>query len=292
MNDIFKVEELGVCKNVQMDKKTAFTSFEFKSGDECRNHQLPLHFILFVLEGVLEVSCNQFENRRIKQNQMILFMRASSVSVKAIKKSSIMVMYFDMFLCSCDQHLFKAYLPDIENKTYDFTPVEIPDPVSLFLRQTRYFQGKKVNCKHFNSLKHCEFFILLRHFCPRKDLVMFLMPLIGHTFNFRNKVLEKYMQCKDGGVDELASLVGMGRKNFEKQFQKEFGVSPAKWMLKEKANRLYAFLNEPEVTIADAMDEFYFNSSSHFNRFCRHFFNKTPGVIIKEARQQKMRKKK
>jgi AraC-like DNA-binding protein len=122
-------------------------------------------------------------------------------------------------------------------------------------------------------------------------LVVFLTPLIGRTYNFRNKVLEKNTQVKAGGVAELASLVGMGRKNFKKQFQKEFGTSPAQWMLQEKAKRLYVFLHEPEVTIADAMDEFYFNSSSHFNRFCKHFFQKTPGSIIKEARQQKKRKK-
>jgi len=291
MNDIFKIEELGVCKKIQMDDKTAFVYYELKSGEEYRNRKLPLHFILFVLDGALEVSSNQFENRRVQNDQMILLMRTSSVCVKAIQKSTIMMMYFDMFISSCDQQLLKAYLPDTEKIKYDFMPVDIPEPVMRFLNQTHYFQEKKVNCKHFNRLKHCEFFVLLRHFCPREDLVVFLAPLIGRTYNFRNKVLEKNTQVKGGGVAELANLVGMGRKNFEKQFQKEFGTSPAQWMLKEKAKRLYVFLHEPEVTIADAMDEFYFNSSSHFNRFCKHFFQMTPGTIIKEARQQKKRKK-
>jgi len=291
MNDIFKIGELGVCKKIQIDDKTAFTSYELKSGDEFRDRKLPLHFILFVIDGALEISCNQFENRRIQQGQMILLLRTSSVCVKAIRKSSLVMMYFDMFLSSCDQQLFQAYFPDTEKIKYDFRPVDIPEPITLFLKQTRYFQEKKVNCKHFNSLKQSEFFILLRHFCPREDLVVFLMPLIGRTINFRNKVLEKYTQLKDGGVDKLASLVGMGRKNFEKQFQKEFGISPAKWMLQEKSKRLYVFLHETEVTIADAMDEFYFNSSSHFNRFCRQFYKKTPGAIIKEARQPKRGKK-
>ena len=291
MNDIFKIEELGVCKKIQMDDKTAFTYHELKSGEEYRNRKLPLHFILFVIDGALEVTCNQYENRRIQNGQMILLMRTSSVCVKALKKSTLMMMYFDMFISTCDQQLLKAYLPDTEKIKYDFMPIPIPEPITQFLSQTRYFQEKKVNCKHFNRLKHCEFFVLLRHFCPREELVVFLTPLIGRTYNFRNKVLEKYTLIKEGGVAELASLVGMGRKNFEKQFQKEFETSPAQWMLQEKAKRLYVFLNEPEVTIADAMDEFYFNSSSHFNRFCKHFFQKTPGSIIKEAKQQKKKTK-
>jgi AraC-like DNA-binding protein len=41
---------------------------------------------------------------------------------------------------------------------------------------------------------------------------------------------------------------------------------------------------EPGVTIMDAMDKFHFNSPSHFNRFCRQYFDKTPGTMIKEAK--------
>ena len=291
MNDIFKIEELGVCKKIQLDDKTAFTYYELEPGEECKNRKLPLHFILFVIDGMLEVSCNQFENRQIQSDQMILLIRTSSVYVRALNKTTVMLMYFDMFLSTCDQQLLKAYLPDTEKIRHDFMPVNIPESIMLFLKQMHYFQVRKVNCKHFNRLKHCEFFVLLRYFCPREELVIFLAPLISRTYNFRNKVLEKYVQVKGGGVAELASLVGMGRKNFEKQFQKEFTTSPAQWMLQEKAKRLYVFLHEPEVTIADAMDEFYFNSSSHFNRFCKHFFQMTPGTILKEARQQKKRKK-
>jgi hypothetical protein len=164
MIDIFKIEELGVCRKIQMDDQTAFTYYELKSGEEYRNRKLPLHFILFVIDGALEVSCNEFENRQIQNDQMILLMRTSSVCVKAVQKSTVMMMYFDMFLSSCDQQLLKAYLPDTEKIKYDFSPVSIPEPVMRFLNQTRYFQERKVNCKHFNRLKHCEFFILLRHF--------------------------------------------------------------------------------------------------------------------------------
>jgi len=291
MNDIFKVRTLGVCKKVQLDEKTAFSFYELKAGDEFRNRNISLNFILFVLEGVIEINANQYENRLIQAEEMILLVRTSAVYVKVKEKTTLYVMYFENFLSSCDQQLFNAYLPDTKKIIYDFSPVAIPQPIPQFLKQIRYVQEQKVNCVHYNGLKHREFFILLRNFCPREDLVRFISPLISRSLHFHNKVLEKYPLLGDGKVPELASLVGMGRKNFDKHFKKEFGTSPAHWILEEKAKRLFIFLKEPDVTIADAMNRFHFNSSTHFNRFCLKHFNKTPGKIIREASKKQKKEK-
>jgi AraC-like DNA-binding protein len=286
MNDIFKIRDAGVvCRKAQVDVKTAFVYYEVKAGEEIRNHNLPLNYILFVLGGRVEISCNEFENHRFQSNEMTFMLRTSAVHVKVLKKARLYVLYFDTFLSSCDQQLFKAYLPDAEKIVYDFRPIPIPQPMSMFLKQTLYFQKQKVDCMHFNSLKHREFFILLRRFCPREDVVMFLSPLIGNSLSFRTKVLEKYTQLNSGRVTELADLVGMGRKNFDKRFREEFGISPAKWMQQEKAKRLRMFLMEPGITISDAMYKFQFNSPSHFNRFCHQYFKTSPGLIIKESEQ-------
>lgn len=283
MNDIFKIKDSGVCRKAQIDVKTAFTFYEIKAGEEIRHRDLPLNYIFFVFGGVLEIDCNEFENCRFQADEMIFMLRSSSVHVRVLKKTKLCVMYFDTFLSSCDQQLFKAYLPDVEKVTYDFRPIPIPQPIDVFLKQTGYFQKQKVDCMHFNSLKHREFFLLLRHFCPREDIVMFLSPLISRSLNFRTRVLEKYTQLDGSDVTKLAGLVGMGRKNFDKRFREEFGTSPAKWMQEEKAKHLRRFLAEPGVTISDAMDKFHFNSPSHFNRFCHRYFKSAPGVMIKRA---------
>ena len=293
MIDIFKIRELGVYREEQVDSKTAFTYYEVKKGDEIRNHGLPLNFIVFVLDGSLEVNCNDFENCLFQSGEMFFILRSSSVYVKVLKKSSLYVFYFDSFLSSSDRQLFKAYLPDVEKIVYDFKPVLIPEPVERFLKQTHYFQELKVDNMHFNSIKHSEFFLLLRQFCPREEFIMLLSPLIARSLSFRARVLEKYMQLKNGRVTELADLIGMGRKKFDKYFREEFGISPAKWMQQEKSKHLRLYLTEPGVTISDAMDKFHFNSPSHFNRFCHKYFKTSPGLVIKEAEgDSKVKKKK
>jgi AraC-like DNA-binding protein len=113
-----------------------------------------------------------------------------------------------------------------------------------------------------------------------------LSPVISHSFNFRNRVLDNYNKLEYGRVDELAGLVGMGRKKFDKVFKDEFGIPPSRWIQQETAKHLHVFLAEPDVTISDAMYKFRFNSPSHFNRFCRKFFNKPPGEIIKKFKKE------
>jgi AraC-like DNA-binding protein len=292
MENIFKVRELSGCRKVTVDVHTAFVYYEIKAGEEISIRETPLHFIFFVLKGALEISCNQFENRLFHADEMILLLRSSSVKIRALKKVKLHALYFDKLLSSCDQQLFKAYLPYAMKSVYDFRPITIPHPIRVFLEQVLYFRQQKADCMHLNSLRHCEFFVLLRHFCPREDIVDLLSPLLGNSLDFRSKVLENYSKVNGGGVTKFADLIGMGRKTFDKRFHEEFGTSPAKWMQEETAKRLRLYLAEPGVTISDAMDKFHFNSPSHFNRFCHHYFQGPPGAIMKDAKAMINRKTK
>ena len=285
MDNIFELRESGVCKKIQTDIKTAFTCYELEDGYEVHSQDIPLNYIVFVLEGVIEISNNEFERHQFKSDEMVFLLRSSSVRVKVPEKVKLCIMYFETFISTCDRQSFKAYLPDVEKFTYDFAPVAMPHPLRMFVEQIIYCQKEKIDCVHFNSLKHQEFFILLRGFCSKEDIVALLAPLICRSIDFRTKVLEKYSLLGSGGVSDLAGLVGMGRKNFDKRFREEFKTSPAKWMQEEKAKRLRIFLSEPDITISDAMDKFYFNSPGHFNRFCHQYFNASPGSIIKEAKK-------
>ena len=286
MDNIFKIRELTESRAAQPDYKTAFTFFEVLPGEEWRNTKLPLHYIVFVLEGDIRVSCNEFLHQAINANEMIFLQKASSVKVEALHHAQLCVFYFDTLVSSSDTYLFKTYLSDTQKTVYRFSPIPITHLLRLFLEQLHLFQLESIDCNSFNALKHSEFFILLRYVCPREDIVEFLFPLISKSLDFRNRVLENYMKMEGYRVKELASLVGMGRKNFEKHFRAEFNASPAKWIQLETAKRVRLFLQIPDITISDAMDKYHFNSPSHFNRFCRQYLNASPGQIIKNAKNE------
>ncbi|MDR0836040.1 MAG: AraC family transcriptional regulator [Tannerella sp.] len=284
MENIFDIHKPEKCRLQEPDIHTAFSHYELNVGEEHAVQCLPFNFILFVLNGEISVNCNEFVGRTFKSGEMIFLQRSSVVMLKAKAKTGMVVFYFDELISTCDRYMFRTFLPDVEKTIYNFNPVPIPEPVEAFLKQLIYFQERRLNCMHFNEVKHRELFLLIRWFSSRDEIISLFAPFIGVSQSFRAKVLDNYSLLKEGSVSELASLVAMGRKNFDKRFREEFAVSPAKWIKEETAKRVMLYLMEPGITIADAIDKFHFSSPSHFNRFVRKNFNKRPGDIIKEAK--------
>ncbi len=285
MKDIFEIKKLESVDKEQIDSRTAFTYYELESEAEIKNMDLPLHYLIFVLQGSIKVICNNFRDRIFKRGQMFLLMRSSFARVQTIAKSNVYVMYFDKIMAPVSFEKFKSYHPDIKNKECDFHPVTIPAPIRQFFKQLLILQKGNMNSMEFNDIKHRELFLLLRRFCERDEIIALFSPFITRAIDFRSKVLEHYPKLENGRVPELAASIGMGRKAFDKRFREEFGTSPAKWMQQETAKRIRLFLMDPEVTIPDAMEQFHFNSPSHFTRFCRQYLNATPKDIMKKAKE-------
>ncbi|MDR0756862.1 MAG: helix-turn-helix domain-containing protein, partial [Tannerella sp.] len=92
-----------------------------------------------------------------------------------------------------------------------------------------------------------------------------------------------YMSVKN--VGELASLANMGRTTFDCKFKSVFGTSARQWMLNQIAKHVKAKAMDPDITISDLMEEFNFNSATHFNWFCKRQFHCTPLELIRNCRR-------
>ncbi|MCD7977088.1 MAG: AraC family transcriptional regulator [Tannerellaceae bacterium] len=102
--------------------------------------------------------------------------------------------------------------------------------------------------------------------------------------NFKNLILKHYKHINS--VAELAVIAGMSRTIFDNKFKEVFGMSARKWILQETAKQVRFRAKQPNVTITDLMDEFKFNSATHFNRFCKQYFDCTPGELIRRSRNR------
>ena len=126
-----------------------------------------------------------------------------------------------------------------------------------------------------------ELLLIISKFYTRREVALLLYPMIGLSLDFRSFVLQNYLKASN--VDDLVQMSGMGRSNFDAKFNREFGMPPRQWMLKQIAKQVRHRASEPVVTIKQMINQFGFNSATHFNRFCRQQFDLTPGELIRQA---------
>ncbi|MCD7969591.1 MAG: helix-turn-helix transcriptional regulator [Alistipes sp.] len=276
--DLLYVREHLSCRHYVSDYRCSFRYREDEAGSYFYFDDEPYNLMIFVLEGELTVTCNEFTNRTFKKGE-ILFIPKGSIGVsRSSQKSAVITCLFDVINNVCDKLNIHSYWPICRNIDYDFRPLEIIPQLYSFLDSLKYYMQQGINCEHFHELKQRELFLILRWFYKKEELAELLYPIIGNSLDFKALVLENYL--KVSSVSELAELSRMGRSHFDAVFKEEFGMPARQWMLKQIAKHVKYHLSEPGVTISDVMIKFNFNSPTHFTRFCKQQFGCTPTELM------------
>lgn len=281
MENLFYIEEHASCCKYKSDSETGFRYKEAKAGNSIGRMNTSYYHLIFLREGLLTINCNEFIGRKLQKEECIMIPRSSEMSCKALQDSSIMVMSFDVLQNVCDKDMLHSYRPLVSHTAFSFTPVPIRYPLTSFLDLLAAYLNGGIGCEHLHEIKQKEFFLVLRRCYSKDEIVNLLHPVIGIS-DFKNFVLQNYKQVEN--VGELADRSGMGRTAFDCKFREVFGISTRQWMLKRTAAHIQYKIMDPETSIKDVMNEFNFNSATHFNRFCKQQFHCTPGELLKRSR--------
>ncbi len=282
MNDLFYSErEMPYGNNV--DLKTVFRYFKFEQGEMFKEMSLQYNYLLFVKKGRIKIHCNHFLNKVINAGYFILLSKSSRVTCEMMQSTEIIVMSFDMLRSIFDKQMLKSYQVFKEKVSYTFSPLPIRPSLKSFLDLLRAYLEKGLKSEYLHEIKEKELFILLRGYYTREEIVCLLYPIIG-TSDFKNFVLKNYLEVNN--VAELVDLSGMGRTAFDSKFREEFGISARQWMLKQMAEHVRLRAMDPDVTIKGIMQEYKFNSPTHFNWFCRQQYGCTPGELLKKSAEK------
>ena len=74
----------------------------------------------------------------------------------------------------------------------------------------------------------------------------------------------------------VAASVGIGRRQLERRFYRDIGISPGEYRLRLRMERSRWLLEHTDLRIVDIAFECGFQSSSHFGRMVRKSFGCTP----------------
>jgi hypothetical protein len=284
IHDLINLGEHTSCRNFKVELGSGFKYMEPDKGNMLESKYIGANYIIFFLEGVYSLSCNDFPAREFKAKEMILLPKDASVKGIAITDCKIMVFKFETIVSGCDKFFLQSYEEYCANIRYTFKPTPIIKPLDSFIDQMVYYLCNGMRCVHLHDMKQRELFLLLRSFYSPDELADFFHPIIGRSLDFHQFVLQNYENVHS--VEELVELSPYGRSSFFSKFKQEFGMSVKEWMLSQKAKQVLLRLSDPDITVKSVMQEYDFDTYEQFNRFCKSHYHNTPSQLLKVFKQK------
>ena len=244
-SELLYIEEHQSCQNYMTTIETGFKYLEFAKNVAFEEDNTTKNYLLFFLKGDFTICCNQFHNKLFHAGEMILIPRSSRLKGFAETDSSLLSMFFDIPAENCDKLILQSLSNVCNNIKYDFSPIKIRYPLTLFLEVLTHCIKNGMSCAHLHGLMQREFFFLLRGFYEKQEIAALFHPIIGKEVDFKDFVMHNH--TKVDNIEQLISLSNMGRSCFFIKFNEVFGMTAKQWMLKQKNQRILEKMTKPGV---------------------------------------------
>jgi AraC-like DNA-binding protein len=262
------------------------TGFRFRELDEkndlINNLNKEYNHLLFLLKGEALISCNEFTNKRLHAGEFVLIPIAADMVCRAVAPCQILIFSFEKFFHLSDRDYVHEVCDETSSIRYDFEPSPVHPPLDKFLNHLLTYFKQGMNKPLLHDIKHIELAVIVRSFYTKKEVASIFYPIAGRAIDFRVEVMRNYRRVSH--VDDLATLFGMEKRTFGRQFKDEFGMSPYQWILNQKAKHVHFSLTESKQTLDAIRKEHGFKFPGHFTRFCREQFSMTPTKLVRSIR--------
>lgn len=281
--DKFNESQRISCQHYTPDYNIGFKIITPRKGERYEGRRFAHHCIVFMLEGEVIFSYNDFLNHHFKKGDLLFLPQSAEMHGEALEDTKMLILNFNNRVKNlCENCCIPNHTKKLETIHYDFRPLKLTHTMFMFAELMENYLITNVKCSYLHELKQKELFVVMGSNYTQRDLLELFYPIAGGNIDFRSRVLENYNN--EISVYELAQKFGMSYTNFLRKFKIEFGESVQDWMLKQKAKHVKLRLSIPTTTIADIIREFGFTDASHFTKYCRKQFGCTPTELIKQIR--------
>ncbi|MDH6316894.1 AraC-like DNA-binding protein [Parabacteroides sp. PF5-5] len=252
--------------------------FQYMEVGEGKAFRLPIrkhNYLIFLLEGEMQISCNNFYRRELPEGCFMLAPITADTLCRSLRPCRLVLLAFNA-LPAVYNGRYMAELYQIAKETDDtFEPVVTCEALQKFLKLLLGYEKAGIDSPKLHAIKSLELFLLLQAFYSTQEVAKLLHPLVGNNPAFRLDVLRYYRNVKRS--DDLAAKLGMESRAFALEMKREFGLSPYRWLLKRKAAHIYFSLREEKEKPLEVIwleNGFYY--AGHFSRFCKEQFGAPP----------------
>lgn len=278
---IFYHEKHTACYDYQTLTMSTFRIFNLENHTNQVSTDVKESVIIFLMSGKICITSNSFQNRIIQVGEMALLPKNSCFCGEALEDSVIVSCTFINEVKFCNRYSLK-HLSNVLDKdiVYDFTTLPIHERIQEFLEFLLKCMNDGMGCAHFHNWKQQELFILLRAYYQKTDLAAFFYPVIGTKLDFKDFVLNNYINISN--INEFAELANLTPATFNRRFKAAFKQPAHKWIAERKAERILKDIKITDKTFEEISIEQGLSSPAYLTTFCKQHFGKAPSELRSE----------
>lgn len=270
------------CSNYAKDVTQSFSFLYFKEGETIGRRFLDTTFLVFVVNGKIEVKSADGKPVKIGTGQFFLLPGGKQIQTYAEEDTCFLLCPFSTNLNLCSRFSLQQLSVSLPLRaSSDFFPLALDNRLSKFLSLLVDCLKDGLGCIHYHQIKREELFLYLRAGYEKDTLARFFYPILGRDMEFKLFV-ETYSQ-RVFNVKDLAVRANMSLSTFNRRFKETFHDTAKNWLMLRKLEQLKNDIVMGNASFASIADKYHFSSISYLITFCKKHFGKTPSELRKDV---------
>jgi len=248
---------------------------------ETTERSLSNNKIVFVLKGSLIFFLRDNPSGELHKGEFTFIPAGDQMQCKATARSTLLILHLL-------DNIYMCHGISIEQLYYRMNEMEKPDKLAALqtdIRLSHFAQGMVdswedgLRCKIFFQAGITKLLAMLPVYYSKEELCRFFYPILSPNTAFSEYVRKNWLRYHT--VNELARKLNMSPQQFSRQFYNVFKQNPLEWIRKEKARLIYEEIRKSDKPLKEIASDYHFTNQANFNRFCKDFYEVTPGEIRK-----------
>lgn len=290
---VLHINSIAEVVHSEGDRVTGFSLRSFKADRIHEDAQSYHNYILYILKGKVEITCNLYKNKVIKEGYMAFLPRGTAYRIISQGTNSrILFFAFDTTYVRMDDSLYRFFVKHASDTPYSFNTLPIDNHMAKVIDVIvmQMMGHKRITmtqiCHAWNSI----IFTTFATFYKRKELLAFLRPIMSAKVNFRSFVENNFIKAY-GNVSKLVELSGMPATTFNYNLKKEFGCTPKTWFHEQLKRKILDHARIEGVRPTDIAKELHINVR-RLAQITKQLFGTTPTELIAQETKQANKKAK
>jgi transcriptional regulator GlxA family with amidase domain len=142
---------------------------------------------------------------------------------------------------------------------------------------TFYFESMKDADQSLIELKFRELVLTIADNPRNSELLSYFYSLLNDPQSVSLRQVMEDNFSYNLKLEEFARLSNRSLSGFKRDFQKEFNITPGKWLLEKRLHHARHLLFNTGKSVSEVAFESGFENPSHFSRAFRNYFGAAPG---------------